>query len=412
MKLQTVRGTRDLLGAEAQVFREIMEGFAQIAGLYDFQEIVTPIFEFTPTFQKTLGEASDIVNKEMYTFEDRGGESLTLRPEGTAGVARAVISNSLLRDLPLKLFYSGPMFRYERPQKGRYRQFYQIGVELLGVDKPIADIEVMAMAQKLFQHFGISEKIQLELNTLGDDASRAHYREKLIDFLTPFLKDLSEDSQRRFQTNPLRILDSKDEKDQDIVTNAPKLGECLNDSSKVFFDQVQEGLTSVGLKYTINDQLVRGLDYYCHTVFEFTTTALGSQNAVLSGGRYDGLIQGMGGPATPGVGWGAGVDRMALLIGEPKTSNLGFAVIAIDEISEPQVLPLLEKIRGLGQKAQPIYSGNASKKMKKAHKRGCRWAVVIGEQELKTESVQLKDFESGEQKTLSNSEFEKWLKNQ
>lgn len=412
MKLQTVRGTRDLYGNEARLFREIDQGFSRIAALYDFQEMVTPIFEFTNVFKRTLGEASDIVTKEMYTFEDRSGDSLTLRPEGTAPVARATISNSMLRDLPLKYFYSGPMFRHERPQKGRYRQFNQFGVELIGVDQPIADIEVLALAQQFFKEFSLLDKVQLEINTIGDLESRKAFQEKLVAYLTPFKNDLSEDSQTRLEKNPLRILDSKDTGDQKITASAPQFSDCLNDASKKFFDQVTDGLNQLSIGFEINPQLVRGLDYYNHTVFEFTTTALGSQNAVLSGGRYDNLIETMGGQSTPGVGWAAGTDRLALLLEEPSTKHSTIAVISTDPTGDQETLPILNELRQNGIAAQPIYKGNISKKMKKANKRECSWSLIIGESEKQKNIVILKNLSNGEQKEIPRPELITFLKEQ
>ena len=412
MKLQPVRGTRDILGDEARLFREIIDQFSNLATTYDFSEIETPIFEPTGTFKRTLGEASDIVNKEMYTFEDRGGDSITLRPEGTAPVARAIISNSLFREAPLKYFYQGPMFRYERPQKGRYRQFFQFGVEMLGVDSPTADIEVLALGQELLTRLGLARDTELEINTIGDDDSRALYRSTLVSYLSQHKDKLSEDSQKRLQTNPLRILDSKDAGDIDIVEGAPPFDEFLNDESKKFFAAVLQGLEKLNIPYKLNPRLVRGLDYYSHTVFEFTTNKLGSQNAVLSGGRYNGLIHSMGGPETPGVGWAAGLDRVALLVGEPKNKKESVGVIAVDAPSQPEALTLLQELRSQNIASQTFYSGNLSKQMKKAHKRGCKSVVLIGEKEINNKTVVIKDLETGEQREVSRSQLIENLKGQ
>lgn len=409
MKLQTPRGTRDIYGDEARLFNEIDSLFRKVARLYDFHEMETPIFEFTQVFKRTLGEDSDIVNKEMYTFEDRSGESLTLRPEGTASVARAVISNSMLRDLPLKLFYSGPMFRHERPQKGRYRQFRQFGIELIGVDRYLADAEVIAFAWQFFKECGLGKKVKLEINSIGDDESRNTYRKALTDYFSQFQSELSEDSQRRLTTNPLRILDSKDEKDQKFVEDAPEFGDHMTEDSKKFIDGVYSQLTTLGIAYEENSRLVRGLDYYNHTVFEFTTTHLGSQNAVLSGGRYNNLIKQMGGPSTPGVGWAAGMDRLALLLEEPKTSSQSVAIIGNSNDSESKVVETLGLLRNQGIPCQPIYSGNFSKQMKKANKRGCAHAIILGDDEIKSGQFTLKKFTSGDQKTLSKDDLLKEL---
>lgn len=410
MKLQTVRGTRDIFGEEAQLFREIDNQFAQTAMVYDFQEIETPIFEFTQVFKRSLGDETDIVNKEMYTFEDRSGDSLTLRPEGTAAVARAVLSNSLLRELPLKLFYSGPMFRHERPQKGRYRQFRQFGIELIGVAEPLADIEVLACAWDFLKACGLTDKVQLEINTIGDSESRDQYRKALVSYFENFKDQLSSDSQTRLANNPLRILDSKDEKDQKIIANAPEFSQSLNADSKAFFDKVLTGLKLLNIPYNINSRLVRGLDYYNHTVFEFTTTHLGSQNAVLSGGRYNNLIEVMGGPSTPGVGWAAGTDRLALLLEKPKNQYQSVALVSASDNVEDAMLTLLNSLRQNLIPSQMIYSGNMSKQMKKANKRGCSHAIIVGEQEVASGEFVLKNLKDGSQEKLSQTQLIEHLK--
>jgi histidyl-tRNA synthetase len=397
MKLQTPRGTRDIFAQEAVLFREIESTFCQSAKLFDFQEIETPIFEFTEVFKRTLGDQSDIVNKEMYTFIDRSGDSLTLRPEGTASVARAVVSNSMLRDLPLKLFYSGPMFRHERPQKGRYRQFRQFGIELIGIDQPLADIEVIACAWHFLKQCGLSHKVKLEINTIGDLDSRNNFTENLKNYLNNFKDQLSADSQNRLQTNPLRILDSKDDADKKILENAPTFNNFLNTESKSFFNEVLKGLDLLKIPYHINTHLVRGLDYYNHSVFEFTTEYLGSQNAVLSGGRYNNLIEQMGGPSTPGVGWAAGTDRLALLMENPQAQAHSVGIITNDDNADSIKIKMLAKLRDNGIAAQALFSGNISKQMKKAHKRNCSHVIIIGENELNNQTVTLKNLKTGEQ---------------
>ncbi|MBN2752282.1 MAG: histidine--tRNA ligase, partial [Rhodospirillaceae bacterium] len=314
--LQSVRGTHDLLPEEMRAFRHVVETSRMTAALYGFAEMATPIFEFSGVFARTLGDTSDIVTKEMYTFADRKGESLTLRPEGTAGIARAFISNGLSNDLPFKVFYSGPMFRYERPQKGRQRQFHQVGVELLGVADPQADVEVVAMGRHILDSLGLKGNVTLEINTLGDVESREAYRDALVAYLSKHVADLSADSRERLDRNPLRILDSKDEGDRALIKDAPLLGAYLNESSRAFYDELKNGLLDLGLDFVENPHLVRGLDYYGHTAFEFTTDALGAQGTVMAGGRYDGLIKVMGGPSTPGVGWAAGVERLSMLLSE------------------------------------------------------------------------------------------------
>ncbi len=405
MGLQPVKGTRDLRGDEIKAFRKIVATAQSLLPLYGFEEIETPIFESSEVFSKTLGEASDIVMKEMYTFTDKGEDMITLRPEGTAGVARSIISNNMFQELPLKLFYSGPMFRRERPQKGRYRQFYQMGVELVGVATPVADFEVIRLGWMILEKLNLLDSITLEINSIGDDESRARYREALVTYFNGVKTQLSEDSQQRIERNPLRILDSKSPQDAPLIEKAPRLKDHLNDDSKKFFDTVQTLLTSAGVRFTVNDRLVRGLDYYCHTVFEFTTNALGAQNAVLSGGRYDGLIGTMGGPATAGVGWGAGIDRLALLLmgktaAVTKESPI-IGVVPLDGEMENEAARIMDMLRSAGIPAQMPYSGNLSKRFKKLERLNCAGVIVVGGDEEKTKSVQFKNFGSGEQKSLS-----------
>ncbi len=406
-KLQSVRGTQDLLPEMCRAFRKIDELAFQTASLYGFDEISTPIFEFSDVFHRTLGETSDMVSKETYTFQDRGGDSLTLRPEGTAGIARAFISNGMAQLLPLKLYYNGPMFRYERPQKGRYRQFHQIGVECLGLETPTADIECLALAFDLLNRIGLMGRIQLEINSLGDAESRTNHRDQLVSYLKDFEKELSPDSQVRLQKNPLRILDSKDPGDQKLLVGAPLLKNCLNQFSQDFFGQVLEGLNTLKIPHKVSDRLVRGIDYYTHTVFEFITTDLGAQGAVLAGGRYDGLIEQMGGPKTPGVGWASGVERLALLLDPATTASTlkTVAVISADDRADKKCLELSHQLRLKNLRVEMPGSGNVGKKMKRANKVGAQYAVIIGETELQSNTVTFKDLGTGEQKTMSESEL-------
>ncbi len=406
--LQAVRGTRDLLPEECERFRFINNTSYELAQLYGYGEIVTPIFEFTEVFKRTLGDTSDIVNKEMYTFLDRGGDSLTLRPEGTASIARSFISEGMAQNIPVRWFYSGPMFRYERPQKGRYRQFHQIGVECLGINSPLADVECLTLSFDILKALHLIDKVQLEINTLGDSESRIKYREQLVGFLEKYKQDLSKDSQERLDKNPLRILDSKDDRDQKILVEAPDLMHCLTDEAKKFFDKVEEGLTQVGVPFVKNPRLVRGLDYYCHTVFEWTTSHLGAQGAVLSGGRYDGLIQSMGGPSTPGVGWASGVERLSLLLEESNFSLAAkkkIAVIIADEMAESKSLQIAHQLRQKGFQVEIPLSGNIGKKFKRADKMACTWAVILGDAEIKAQTLTLKDLKAGSQETLSEEAF-------
>ncbi|MBF0335648.1 MAG: histidine--tRNA ligase [Alphaproteobacteria bacterium] len=404
MSLQPVRGTHDLLPEEARRHRRVEDTAFEIAERYGYGEIATPIFEFTEVFARTLGETSDVVTKEMYTFTDRGGESITLRPEGTAGVARAFISGGLSQHLPLKFFYRGPMFRYERPQKGRLRQFHQVGVEFLGVSDPLADAEVIGLGAHLLDALGLEGRVQLELNSLGDAESRAAYREALVAYLSRFKDSLSKESLDRLERNPLRILDSKDEGDRRVVADAPLLGDHLNEASRAFFDGLKRGLDGLGVAYRVNPRLVRGLDYYCHTAFEFTTDALGAQGTVLAGGRYDGLIGQMGGPATPGIGWAAGVERLGMLLAEAPAARRPLAVIPMTGMD--QALALAGVLRRAGFVVDLGFSGNMGKRMKRANKLGARAAIILGEDEAARGAVTVRDLDSGAQEEVALAELE------
>ncbi len=406
--LQPVRGTHDLLPDEMRAFRHVVETGRTTASRYGFDEMATPIFEFSGVFARTLGDTSDIVTKEMYTFADRKGESITLRPEGTAGVARAFISNGLGNDLPFKVFYSGPMFRYERPQKGRQRQFHQIGVELLGVPDAQADVEVIALGRHILDSLGLKGNVTLEINTLGDTESREAYRGALVNYLSGHLGLLSADSRERLDRNPLRILDSKDEGDRAVIANAPLLGEYLNPASRAFYDDLKNGLMDLGLDYVENPRLVRGLDYYGHTAFEFTTDALGAQGTVMAGGRYDGLIKTMGGGATPGVGWAAGVERLSMLLAEPPAVARPVAMIpaGADPMIKREAMILTERLRRAGFAVDLGFSGNMGKRMKRANKVSARVAVIFGEDERLARAVTLRDLDSGEQATVALDRME------
>lgn len=403
--LQPVRGTQDLLPETARRHRQIVETAREIAGLYGFSEIATPIFEFTEVFARPIGETSDIVAKEMYSFTDRGGEEITLRPEATAGIVRAVLSDGLVQNAPLKFFCSGPMFRYERPQKGRFRQFHQIDVELIGVAQPQADIEVIALGHRTLEALGIGADTQLELNTLGDPESRAAYREALVTYFSRRRSELSEDSRRRLERNPLRILDSKEESDKRVSLEAPVFDDYLNARSQEFFSRVRDGLAELGIGYRLNPRLVRGLDYYTHTAFEFVTTQLGSQGTVIGGGRYDGLAEMMGGPQIPAVGWAAGIERLAMLIAEPPAAKRPIALVPVGEAGEGPALKLSEELRGAGLPIDLGYSGNLGRRLRRANKIGARAAVLIGEDELARGIVALRDLDSGEQSEVPVEEL-------
>lgn len=408
--LQPARGTQDLLPDRARRHRCVSETARELAALYGCTEIATPIFEFTEVFTRPIGEHTDIVSKEMYTFTDRGGEEVTLRPENTAGVVRAVLSNGLTQATPLKFFYSGPMFRYERPQKGRFRQFHQIGVEILGVKEAQADIELIALGRRILKELGIADRVVLELNTLGDPESRAAYREALVRYFSARRADLSEDSQRRLAANPLRILDSKDPGDIRINADAPAFADFLNNHSSHFFAAVREGLEKIGIGYRLNQRLVRGLDYYTHTVFEFVTTDLGAQGTVLAGGRYDGLVELMGGPAMAGVGWAAGIERLAMLIREPPGPSRPVAVVPIGEAAESRAVVIAERLRDAGFGVDLGYSGNLTRRLRRANRIGAYAAVLLGDDELARGVATLRNLDNGQQSEVSLSELPELLK--
>lgn len=407
VKLQNVRGTNDLFGEEKRKAVKVVSTAAKTVEKYGFEEIETPIFEFTDVFLRNLGDTSDIVTKEMYCFLDRGGESLTLRPEGTAGVVRAFVSNGMQQNLPVKMYYHGPMFRYERPQKGRQRQFTQFGVELLGVDTPQADIEVISMAYEFLENLGLSGAVTVEINSLGDEESRNNYRTKLVEYLKGYYDVLSEDSRIRLEKNPLRILDSKDEDDKKIVEGAPKYSDSLNESSKEFFNQVIKGLDALGIKYKINNRLVRGLDYYSHTVFELTTDKLGAQGTVLAGGRYDGMVEQMGGGKVCGIGWACGVERLSMLLDGTDEKPRPIAIIPLGEDVAEAALKVAYRLRKAGFVVEHAYSGNIKKRMTKANKVNAKTAVIIGSDELKDNMLTVKDLDSGEQRRVSLDNLEK-----
>ncbi len=399
--LQPVRGTRDLLPDAMRLHRHVGEQARLAAERYGFEEVATPVLEFTEVFARTLGVSSDVVSKEMYSFEDKGGDSLTLRPENTAGIARAFVSNGLAQTAPCRFFYQGPMFRRERPQKGRQRQFHQIGLELIGIAGPLADVEVIACARAVLTALNLSAPVTLELNSLGDGESRDAWRNALRGYFTAHAAGLSEDSRRRLESNPLRILDSKDEGDREIARQAPPFADYLNPRSRDFFAEVRDGLDALGIPYLLNPHLVRGLDYYSHTAFEFTTSALGAQGTVLAGGRYDGLIGQMGGPETPGVGWAAGVERLAMLAAPPALARPPVALIPVGEagIIAP-ALRLAEELRAGGLSVLLLADGALGKRLKQAARGGMRYAVLLGEEEFGQGMTTLRDLAAGAQSTV------------
>lgn len=407
-KLQTPRGTHDILGDDFLKHQFIYQTAQNLCEVYGFTGISTPIFEFTQVFARTLGDSSDIVTKEMYTFEDRGGESLTLRPEGTAGIARAIVSNGLTRQLPQKFFYFGPMFRYERPQKGRYRQFHQLGVELIGSDQEQSDIEVISLAYSFLNRIGL-KNLNLEINSIGDVESRAIYRDKIVAYFSQFKDKLSEDSLKRLDTNPLRILDSKDTGDIELIKNAPKLSESLNAESAARFEKILKGIKDLEIPYTINEKLVRGLDYYSHCVFEFTSGELGAQNTVLAGGRYNDLIQMMGGPQTPSVGWACGIERLVLLLESAPKAKTPTHIIPLGEEAEALANKLLHELRNKDIFVETSYGGNLGKRMKKANAANAEKAIIIGSEEISKGIGVVRDLKTGAQTEVSLGKLAEFL---
>jgi len=395
--MKPVRGTHDLLPDAMRAHRRVVEAAREIAARYGYDEMATPIFEFSDVFRRTLGDTSDIVAKEMYTLTTKGGEEITLRPENTAGVARCFISEGLAQLTPLKYFYAGPMFRHERPQKGRLRQFHQIGVETIGVATSQADIEVIAAGARILDSLGLADRTELRLNTLGDPDSRQEYRQALVTYFEGRLDDLSTESRDRLSRNPLRILDSKSEGDRAVIADAPVFAEYLNPESRDFFDSVTEGLGALGIDFTLDPRLVRGLDYYTHTAFEFVTGDLGAQDAVMAGGRYDGLIAQMGGTDTPGVGWAAGVERLVMLCEEPPPPPRPVALIPVGETAAARLLALAEELRASGLRVDLGYSGNLGRRMKRANRIAAAAAVIVGDDELARAAATVRDMETGEQ---------------
>ena len=399
-RLQPARGTADLLPDSMAKHRLVIDAARTASARYGFQEMATPIFEFSEVFSRPLGESSDIVTKENYSFADRGGEILTLRPENTAGVVRAMISGGLTQSLPLKYFYAGPMFRYERPQKGRMRQFHQVGIEYLGPDDSLADAEIIACGARFLASLGVLDDCELHLNSLGDSDSRAAYRAALIAYLETFADQLSDDSKTRLAVNPLRILDSKDAGDRAILQDAPRLQDYLNDGSKAHFADLTAALDNAGVAWVFDPLLVRGLDYYCHTAFEFVTTSLGAQGTVLGGGRYDGLAEMLGGPKVAGVGWAAGVERLAMLVETASVNNPKVAILTADDGARQAAFRLAEQLRDAGIDIDLPTSGAMGKKLKKADKAGILTAVIMGSDELAKNTVQLRNLRDGSQQEL------------
>jgi histidyl-tRNA synthetase len=400
-KVQAIRGTQDMLGEAADRYHAVTSAFDRVRRLYGFQRVEVPVFEATEVFARSIGETTDVVSKEMYTFPDRGGDSLTLRPEFTAGICRAYVSEGWQQHAPLKLAVHGPVFRYERPQKGRFRQFHQLDAEIIGSDSPAADVELLAFADQLLNELGIADGVTLQLNTLGDAETRENWRAALVGHFEAHRSDLSEDSLARLDTNPLRILDSKDPRDRPIADAAPSIDDHLSAPAADFFAQVTGGLDAVGVAWTRNARLVRGLDYYRHTAFEFVTDRLGAQGTVLAGGRYDGLVEALGGPHTPAVGWAAGIERLGMLLEAPAPEAVAVAVVPMGEAAEAAAARIVAGLRRAGIATEMAFRGNMKRRMQKANASGARYAVILGDDELARGQAAVKDLLSGEQRDVA-----------
>jgi histidyl-tRNA synthetase len=409
LNFRPVRGASDLFGEEERRFERTVSCAKEAARLYCFETLHTPIFEYAEVFCRTLGETSDAVAKEMYRFADKGGDELALRPEFTAGVARAFVTGGMAHLKPLKLFSYGPLFRYERPQKGRRRQFHQVNYEWFGMASPAADAEMIALGAFLLERLGIADRTVLEINSLGDAESRNAYRERLVAYLSRYEEELSEDSKRRLSVNPLRILDSKNPRDKEICEGAPSLADAYNKESAAFFDAVLSHLTDAKLAFRVNPRLVRGLDYYCHTAFEFTTDALGAQNTVLAGGRYDRLIADMGGEPTPAVGFAAGVERLCELIAPPDETPGPAFCVPVGEEAVPYMAGILRELRAAGIPSDWAPEGNVRKQFKTADKKRARVVLTAGSDETAKGTVRVKDMLSGEEEEIGRADVARRL---
>jgi histidyl-tRNA synthetase len=398
-QVQPVRGTQSLLHEDADRLATVVAAFDRVRRLYGFKRVEVPTIEHTAVFARTIGETTDVVSKEMYSFEDRGGESITLRPEFTAGICRAYLSEGWQQFAPLKVAASGSAFRYERPQKGRFREFHQLDAEIIGAAEPQADVELLAFADQLLKELGIEGAI-LKLNTLGDPETRSAWRDALYEHFRAHASTLSEDSQARLERNPLRILDSKAHQDWPVVDGAPVIDDFLTSEAADFFEKVTTGLDAAGIKWERASRLVRGLDYYRHTAFEFITDRLGAQGTVLAGGRYDGLVEALGGPHTPAVGWAAGIERLAMMIGRPAAESPTAVIVPLGERAETAGQRLLAELRRAGVSADMSYRGNMKKRLSRANDAGAAYALIIGDVELDSGEVQLKNLATGEQRSI------------
>ena len=398
--VQPVRGTQSLLHEDADRLAAVVAAFDKVRRLYGFRRVEVPTIEQTAAFARTIGETTDVVSKEMYSFEDRGGESITLRPEFTAGICRAYLSEGWQQFAPLKIATHGSAFRYERPQKGRFREFHQLDAEIIGAREAQADVELLGFADQLLKELGIEGTI-LKLNTLGDPETRVAWRDALYEHFRAHAGALSEDSKARLERNPLRVLDSKAHQDWPVVDSAPTIDDFLTAEAADFFGKVTAGLDAAGIAWERAPRLVRGLDYYRHTAFEFITDRLGAQGTVLAGGRYDGLIEALGGPHTPAVGWAAGIERLAMMIGAPEPEKPSVAVIPLGERAEAEAQRIVAGLRREGVAAELAYRGNMKKRLSRANAAGAAYALIIGDNELECGEAQLKDLASGEQRSVS-----------
>jgi len=398
---QPVRGTQSLIRDEVDRFYAVISAFDRVRRLFGFKRVEVPVIEQTEVFARSIGETTDVVSKEMYSFEDRGGESITLRPEFTAGICRAYLSEGWQQFAPLKLATYGPAFRYERPQKGRFRQFHQLDAEVIGAAEAAADVDLLSLGDQLLKELGIHEGVTLQLNTLGDATTRDAWRSALVEHFQAHRGSLSEDSLVRLERNPLRILDTKDPKERPIADAAPAIDDFLTNEASDFFAQVIAGLDAAGVKWTRNSRLVRGLDYYRHTAFEFVTDRLGAQGTVIAGGRYDGLVEAIGGPHTPAVGWAAGIERLGMMIEAPAIESPSVAVIPLGERAEAEATRIVAGLRAQGVATDIGYRGNMKKRLSRANAAGARYALIIGDDELDRGEAQLKDLTSGEQRSVS-----------
>ena len=399
--VQPVKGTQSLLGEDADRLARVVAAFDRVRRLYGFKRVEVPTLEHTEIFSRAIGETTDVVSKEMYSFETRGEKSVTLRPEFTAGICRAFLSEGWQQFAPLKLATHGSAFRYEQPQKGRYREFHQLDAEIIGATEPQADVELLSFGYQLLLELDIAEGTTLELNTLGDPETRDAWRASLIDYFEGHRANLSEDSQTRLARNPLRILDSRDVRDRAICAKAPSVDQHLTSEASDFFAAVTAGLDAAGVPWLRNPRLVRGLDYYRHTAFEFVTDRLGAQGTVIAGGRYDGLIEALGGPHTPAVGWAAGIERLAMMIDAPAADVPSVAVIPLGERAEAEAQRIVAGLRREGVATEMAYRGNMKRRLSKANAAGASYALIIGDDELDRGEVQLKDLSTGEQRSVS-----------